>query len=332
MNLLLRLSIFFAILFISLPSSHSCNSIEKNALLQIKKSFNNPRKFSSWNPQTDCCTTWSGVKCTNGRVTDLSLFSSKHYGQIPDQIGDLLELRSLFLTYLPHLTGNLPRTITKLKNLDSLILRHNNLSGPIPDYIGELKSLTFLDLSYNQFTGPIPGSLSQIPMLETILLEHNKLTGSIPNSFGSFVGKVPNLYLSNNKLSVFNNVALAGKIPESLSKSDFNGVDLSKNSFTGDGSMFFGRKQYTVSVDLSRNMFEFDLSKIKFATDIAELDLSHNRIFGTLPRELAGLRLRRFNVSYNRLCGKIPRGGLQTFKSYEFSHNRCLCGAPLKAC
>ena len=201
MKLLLHLSIFFAILFISLPSSYSCNSVEKNALLQIKKSFNNPRKFSSWNPQTDCCTTWSGVKCTNGRVTDLSLFSSKLYGQIPDQIGDLLELRSLFLTYLPHLTGNIPRTITKLKNLEYLILRHNNLSGLIPDNIGELKKLRFLDLSYNQFTGPIPGSLSQMPMLETIIVEHNKLTGSIPNSFGAFVGEVPNLYLSNNKLS-----------------------------------------------------------------------------------------------------------------------------------
>ncbi|KAJ4893432.1 Leucine-rich repeat (LRR) family protein [Raphanus sativus] len=308
------------------PSSHSCNSVEKNALLQIKKSFNNPRKFSSWNPQTDCCTAWSGVKCTNGRVTDLALFSSKNYGQIPDQIGDLLELRSLFLTYLPHVSGNLPRTITKLKNLDSLILRHNNLSGPIPENIGELKSLTFLDLSYNQFTGSIPGSLSQMPVLETIKIDHNKLTGSIPNSFGSFVGRVPNLYLSNNKLS--------GNIPESLSKNDFNGVFLSKNRFTGDGSMFFGRNKTTISMDLSRNLFEFDLSKVKFARSIVDLDLSHNRIFGNLPRGLIKLRdLKLFNVSYNRLCGKIPRGGLlQTFKSYEFAHNRCLCGTPLKAC
>ncbi|CAH8359908.1 unnamed protein product [Eruca vesicaria subsp. sativa] len=323
MNLHLHLSIFFVILFISLPSSYSCTPNEINALLQIKKSFNNPRVLSSWNPQTDCCTTWSGVTCNNGHVTDLFIPPSKLSGQIPDQIGDLLDLRVLSFNYLPHLTGNIPRTITKLKNLDSLILRHNNLSGQIPEYISELKNLTFLNLSHNNFTGPIPGSLSQMPMLQNIILEHNQLTGSVPNSFGSFVGKVPNLSLSNNKLS--------GKIPESLSKNDFNGVDLSKNSFTGDGSMFFGRNKTSITIFLSRNMFEFDLSKVKFAESILDLDLSHNRIFGNLPRELTGLSLRRFNVSYNRLCGKIPRGGLlQTFKSYEFSHNRCLCGPPLK--
>ena len=112
---------------------------------------------------------------------------------------------------------------------------------------------------------------------------------------------------------------------------DFQAVVLKGNGFTGDGSMFFGGNKRTVQVDLSRNLFEFDLSKIKFGKSLAMLDLSHNRIFGTLPRELTQLRLERFNISYNRLCGKIPRGGqLQTFKSYEFAENRCLCGSPLK--
>ena len=98
--------------------------------------------------------------------------------------------------------------------------------------------------------------------------------------------------------------------------------------------MFFGGNKRTVQVDLSRNLFEFDLSKIKFGKSLAMLDLSHNRIFGNLPRELIELRgLKLFNVSHNRLCGKIPRGGLlQSFKSYVFAHNRCLCGTPLKAC
>lgn len=113
----------------------------------------------------------------------------------------ILELRTLDFSYLTHLTGNIPHTITKLKYLDLLRLKQTNLSGYIPDFISELKSVTFLDLSFNQFTGPIPGSLSQMPKLDAIQINDNKLTGSIPNSFGSFVGKVPNLYLFNNKLS-----------------------------------------------------------------------------------------------------------------------------------
>ncbi|KAJ4893431.1 Leucine-rich repeat (LRR) family protein [Raphanus sativus] len=325
MKLLLQLSISFAILFISLPSSHSCNSIEKNALLQIKKSFNNPRELSTWNPRTDCCTDWNGVFCTNGRVTELDILSGNLPGQIPDQIGDLVQLRHLEITDMPRLSGNIPRTITKLKNLDLLMFRQTNLSGLIPDYISELKSVTFLDLAFNQFTGPIPGSISQMPKLETLRINDNKLTGSVPDSFGYFVGNLTVLNLQNNKLS--------GKIPESLSKHDFIDVNLSGNRFIGDGSMFFGRNKRTELVDLSRNKFEFDLSKVKFAKSVAFLHLSQNRIFGKLPGELTKLPLDQFNVSYNRLCGKIPRGGfLQTFEPSAYSHNLCLCGDPLKPC
>ncbi|CDY42129.1 BnaC05g40900D [Brassica napus] len=303
--------------------AHNCNSKDKNTLLQIKKHFNNTEFLSSWDPQTDCCTSWTGIECTNGRVTLFSMANYRTlYGQIPDQIGDLLELRTLEMSHM-KLTGNIPRTITKLKHLVFIFLLWNKLSGPIPDYISELKSVTFLDISFNKFTGPIPGWLTQMPKLQTFQADNNSLTGPVPNSFGSFVGSVPNLFLKNNKLS--------GKIPESLSKMDFQAVVLKGNGFTGDGSMFFGGNKRTVQVDLSRNLFEFDLSKIKFGKSLAMLDLSHNRIFGTLPRELTQLHLERFNISYNRLCGKIPRGGqLQTFKSYEFAENRCLCGSPLK--
>ncbi|RID63903.1 hypothetical protein BRARA_E02866 [Brassica rapa] len=268
MKLLLCLSMLF---ISSLPPSYSCNSKEENTLLQIKKHFNNPDLLSTWSPATDCCTSWTGIECTNGRVTLLSMSKDKKLvGHIPDQIGDLLELQSLEMSYL-NLTGTIPRTITKLKHLDLIFLTWNRLSGPIPEYISELKSVTFLDISFNKFTGPIPGWLTQMPNLQTFQADNNSLTGPIPNSFGSFVGNVPNLFLPYNKLSV------------------------------------------------------------KFGKSMALLDLSHNRIFGKLPRELTELHLQRFNISYNRLCGKIPRGGkLQTFKSYEFAHNRCLCGSPLK--
>ncbi|KFK23620.1 hypothetical protein AALP_AAs71127U000100 [Arabis alpina] len=318
---LLHLCIFL----ISLSSSYSCTLNDKNALLQIKNSLNNPPLLSSWNPQTDCCTSWTGVACTKGRVAELTISSGKISGQIPAQIGDLPDLLTLEFSELTHLTGNIPRTITKLKNLEYLRLSENSLSGPIPSYISELKSVRFLDLSFNQFTGPIPGSISQMPNLEMIQLSDNKLTGSIPNSFGSFVGNVRSFYLFNNKLS--------GNIPESLSKYDFIAIDLSGNEFTGDGSMFFGRNKTTLGVNLSRNMFQFDLSKVKFARTIRTLDLSQNHIYGNFPKGLAKLRLERFNVSSNHLCGPIPQGGvLQTFKPSVYSHNICLCGPPLKPC
>lgn len=110
-------------------------------------------------------------------------------------------------------------------------------------------------------------------------------------------------------------------------------MSLSGNNFSGDASMFFGHNKTTARLDLSRNNFHFDLSKVKFAKSLVSLDLSHNRVFGELPLELTKLQLTHFNLSFNRLCGSIPQGGLlQNFEVYEFSNNLCLCGAPLKRC
>ncbi|MGI4370284.1 hypothetical protein ACR2V4_27215, partial [Klebsiella pneumoniae] len=86
-------------------------------------------------------------------------------------------------------------------------------------------------------------------------------------------------------------------------------------------------------VDFSRNMFQFDLSKVVFPQSLTSLDLNHNKIYGSLPVGLTTLDLQYLNVSYNRLCGRIPTGGkLQSFDQTSYFHNRCLCGAPLPDC
>lgn len=194
----LSLLFFFFILF---PCSKSCNSNDKTTLLKIKKSLNNPQILNSWDPQTNCCTNWTGVVCTHRRITGLTIAAGDVVGQIAEEIGDLTDLVILDWSSLSQLRGTIPRSITKLKNLVYLRFRITQLSGPVPKYISELQNVTFLDLSFNRFNGSIPGSISQMPKLETIQLSHNKLTGSIPESFGSFLGKFPKLYLGNNHLS-----------------------------------------------------------------------------------------------------------------------------------
>lgn len=196
---LLNLSLFF--FFILFTCSKSCKSNDKTTLLKIKKSLNNPQILNSWDPQTNCCTNWTGVVCTHSRITGLTIAAGDVVGQIAEEIGDLTDLVILDWSSLSQLRGTIPRSITKLKNLVYLRFRITQLSGPVPEYISELQNVTFLDLSFNRFNGSIPGSISHIPKLETIQLSHNKLTGSIPESFGSFVGKFPKLYLGNNHLS-----------------------------------------------------------------------------------------------------------------------------------
>lgn len=192
------------------------------------------------------------------------------------------------------------------------------------DLAGQLKNLTYLNLSFNNLTGPIPSSLSQIPKLSYINLSRNKLTGTIPASLVNLKGNDPfQLILSHNKLS--------GEVPDSFAEINFWEIDLSRNMLQGDISMLFGYNKTTESMDFSRNMFEFNMSKLRIHRSLAFFDVNHNKIYGSIPEVMTKLELQSFNVSYNRLCGKIPQGGdLQTRFDYSaYFHNRCLCGAPL---
>ena len=149
--------------------------------------------------------------------------------------------------------------------------------------------------------------------------------GSIPESFGSFPAKVPDLYLSHNQLS--------GYIPKTLGNLDFSKIDFSRNKLGGEASMLFGANKTTWYIDLSRNMLQFDLSRVVIPKTLGILDLNHNGITGNIPVQWTEAPLQFFNVSYNRLCGHIPTGGtLQEFDTYSYFHNKCLCGAPLDSC
>ncbi|XP_058745145.1 receptor-like protein EIX2 [Vicia villosa] len=90
-----------------------------------------------------------------------------------------LILRSIDLSS-NQLMGDIPKEIGNLIELVSLNLSSNNLTGEITSEIGRLTSLEFLDLSRNHFFGPIPPSLAQIDRLSMLNLSYNNLSGRIP--------------------------------------------------------------------------------------------------------------------------------------------------------
>ncbi|KAL4339669.1 hypothetical protein GQ457_08G016420 [Hibiscus cannabinus] len=322
------LGFLFISTFISPSLSKNCNPQDKKVLLKIKKALGNPYLLASWDPKTDCCD-WYCLECNpdTHRVISLTLFSDDRLtGQIPAEVGDLPYLETLLFRHLPNLNGTIPPAIAKLKNLKTLRLSWTNLSGPVPEFLAQLKNLSYLDLSFNKLSGSIPSILSTLPNLDSLHLDRNRLTGSIPESFGNFPTRSLYLFfLSHNQLS--------GTIPASLANMDFNTIDLSRNMLQGDASVLFGSNKTTFRIDLSRNMFQFDLSKLQFPNSLANLDLNHNKIMGSIPARLTELDLQFLNVSYNRLCGQIPVGGrLQSFDYSTYFHNRCLCGAPLESC
>ncbi|KAL3533886.1 hypothetical protein ACH5RR_007407 [Cinchona calisaya] len=330
----LSLSLF---IFLSLPSTclgakAKCHSEDKKALLEIKSALNNPYLLASWTPETDCCH-WYLLKCNEitGRVIELFISGGEISGQIPEAVTKLPYLRILEFRKLSNLTGQIPFFLTKIPQLEELTLSWTNLSGPVPSFLGQIKSLTSLDLSFNNLSGTIPPSLGNLKNLTVLHLDRNKLTGKIPESLlAKFKGNAPDIYLNHNMLT--------GTVPRSFGDLNFSyRIDLSRNRLEADVSFLFGKNKTVQFVDLSRNLFQFDFSKVEFSDNLIYLDLNHNKIFGSLPVGLTEVKYLQFlNVSYNRLCGEIPTGGTgrlqDRFDSYSYFHNRCLCGDPLPAC
>ena len=73
-------------------------------------------------------------------TTELNLSDNGLIGEIPSEIGDLINLEKLYLNN-NQLTGSIPSEIGDLINLEKLYLNSNQLTGLIPPSIGNLTNL-----------------------------------------------------------------------------------------------------------------------------------------------------------------------------------------------
>ncbi|RYR06693.1 hypothetical protein Ahy_B05g073993 [Arachis hypogaea] len=148
---------------------------------------------SSMDSQTLLTGSHNGVRCDNitGLVVGLNLSTLLNlpYMELSGEISpSLLELESLMsldlsLNYFldlrsNFLQGEVHEMLSRIQNLQSLVLQGNQLSGELPDSLGKLEHLEVLDLSNNTITGPTPASLANLSSLRTLNLGHNRLNGT----------------------------------------------------------------------------------------------------------------------------------------------------------
>ena len=168
---------------------------------------------------------WYGVACRDGRrVSELDLRGNQLSGPVPAALGQLSELRGLWLV-INRLAGPIPPELGQLSKLEWLGLLNNQLTGPIPPELGRLSKLSDLSLSRNQLTGPIPPWLGQLSELAILYLSENHLSGPIPPELGQ-LSELRYLDLYENQLS--------GPIPPSLGHlSNLKRLGLRENQLTG---------------------------------------------------------------------------------------------------
>ena len=134
-------------------------------------------------------------------TTDLDLPSQNLSGQIPPEIGKLLNLTRINLD-LNELSDPIPVELGQLVKLSSLHLGRNQFRENIPwEILVNLESLSVLYLQWNQFKGDIPPEINNLSLLNTLNLDHNQLSGFIS---GNICDLTIDWY-SNNNFSVDDN-------------------------------------------------------------------------------------------------------------------------------
>ena len=94
--------------------------------------------------------------------------------EISSDSGSKFKVTKLDLSWL-QLTGEIPKEIGKLTNLQELSLYVNQLTGEIPKDIGKLINLQRLNLFNNQLTGEIPKEIGKLMNLQVFYYDKDKL-------------------------------------------------------------------------------------------------------------------------------------------------------------
>ena len=237
---------------------------------------------------------WYGVETDGyGRVVELSLLLNGLTGRIPPELGDLANLRSLYL-WMDRTTGPIPPELGNLADLRRLYLRVRRSGIPerrIPPEFGRLTNLQTLALPDFDLTGPIPPELGGLADLRRLRLDQNHLTGSIPPEFGNLTD-LQLLNLAGNHLT--------GSIPPEFDNlADLESLYLANNDLSGPIPPELGN-----------------------LADLESLYLGENELTGPVPPEFGGLmRLRHFAVQRNAaMSGVLPvsltnLAALETFQT-----------------
>ena len=227
---------------------------------------------------------WYGIATdTEGRVVRITLRDNALEGEIPAEIGDLADLRSLRLDH-NQLSGPIPTTVGSLEHLAALWLGDNQLTGTLPTEFAELDSLSGLWIGNNRLTGVVPTGLRDLPLQ---FFEFAGNEGLCVPATEEFVSWSAGLLSFAGPLCSEVDIAALRILYETTDGENWT----SSEGWLGDGllSDWFGVETDAIG-------------------RVSELVLSSNGLSGNLPRELGDLQgLTRLDVGGNELWGPLPQ-------------------------
>jgi kinase len=257
-------------------------------------------------------------------------------------------------------TGTLPTNLDKWSNLDRFeissgffgspvpsdiqfwtnlrILNLYGLGGTIPKSVANLTSLEKLSLFWGSWTGELP--VGDWPNLKYLLLDHSGLTGRSPSkpswtqlnhyetSYNLFSGGLPvdiGFWTSLVRFYVIEQ-ASTGTVPAGIGRcTNLEDVLIGNTALTGQIPSELWAISGLTSLTIRFSNITGSIPNATMWTNLVMLDLSSNRLSGTIPESIsAWTNLRQFLVPDNRLQGSLHHlltASLPLLDSLDVSRN-----------
>ncbi|KAK1422755.1 hypothetical protein QVD17_18041 [Tagetes erecta] len=286
--------------------------------------------------------------CNIGNDTDCHVVRIIHKfysldGVLSPELVKLPYIRSLDLAY-NYLSGTIPPEwgATQLQDISLL---GNRLTGEIPKELGNITTLTTLDLEANRLSGTVPSELGRLPNLNSLRLSSNRFTGRLPTTLGqlrnltdfrinenNFSGSIPDFLQNWRRLTRLEIVAsgLTGPIPSNISVLE-SLTDLRIGEITGPAQGFPGLNKTSGLIRLILRNCNISGEIPNYIWQVRELellDVSFNRLEGSISNNILGRSLRLVFLTDNMLSGDIPDTLLVNGASIDLSYNNLTWQAP----
>jgi len=192
--LILSLGLFGNILSVKSQQSGDCG-IFQDAITDLWEEI--VQKYTT----NDCCNL-DDITCENNSITKIKFTNIKcgdlRFEPTISKLANLQQLTSFEISYTDRCYGSMPKNISELKNLKSLILNDNGFDSVLPENISKLSNLEKLDLSNNRLHGTIPASYGNLKNLKSLKLNTNGISGAVPYTFNQ-LENLTELNLAGNR-------------------------------------------------------------------------------------------------------------------------------------
>lgn len=286
------------------PEPITVNETDSLALLAINEAFGGAL---DWDLQLPVIR-WPGVLVMNGRVVGLKIdrYNDPFEGYLPEELGQLSELRTLYVTGKLH--GTLPSALYELSHLKELTLISeygSTFKASLSEEISQLQNLESFKV-WGLLEGSLPQALGQLGNLREIYLLDNNLSGPLPASITN-LSKLRSLTISS--------CGIEGGLPNDIGRlSELQGLNLEDNNLEGTLPASLGELTQLTSLGLNDNNFSGEIpASLGNCTRLIWLTLNDNQLEGGIPPELGALQgLSQLFFQNNKLTsipeeiGQIP--------------------------